>query len=804
MGVAFAGLGHDSFEAKRGNMFSVSRLYLVLLLVAGVVTGSAHAVYEKKDGFPWNLTYKGYHDKPIVDALGGGFFMNVGPTGIRAQITHEHPAYFTVRFVFDDSPAAGKIKPGDVIIGANRKVMQVPHKFGRRTVTGWEGPMESMAILIEEAQANGGKLELIVWPGGNKSEKKYIELQIEPAPRFSDTFPFNCERSDRMMKALCDFLVREHEREGGFGRLHTRSAAILALMASGDNRYSSLIREEMAGYHNKTYKSVNVGGFPCWSFGYDGIVMGEYYLLSKDKAILPAARSLSMAVAESQNPKNGGFTHRPYPVIANRVADGGPRGYGPMAAATGLVMMGQSLFKAGGLPYDEDCYERVHQGLMQSTNDKGAIGYGVKSWHHAVIELRGESKGKAHTGRGIGYPVPTGLEGIDEFEVVWPTAEDKRGGPTDWLRTKEVKKAAVYLIDKDKVLLVRDMSRPGPASPMPIGDQPVSHYVRTGTAALAHAIGNDDNPSYQHLANFYAKACANSPNALLDGHASTLMHSLWGSLGAARADARSFQKYMQGIKWWFIMAQTHDGGFVCMPGRDYASTDHVYGTRVLPSATAALILSVKEAKLQITGAQTAIADRQRPEQDEEQDRGDRSRQTTSVDLSMLEEGFTVTHCTAEAKQFVGSTPYARVLQSLDAKARGDGEAAREAAAFAEQVRRWLRVRTIQIIQNADDQPAQTLARSREHLQRMAGLSDANAILARAKLDYAGSDANTRTLSRYYEQLDKILAQEAERGPSASTNSDKSQLATLVKRYLQKPGLTPRQQAEATELLAQLE
>jgi len=50
------------------------------------------------------------------------------------------------------------------------------------------------------------------------------------------------------------------------------------------------------------------------------------------------------------------------------------------------------------------------------------------------------------------------------------------------------------------------------------------------------------------------------------------------------------------------MAQTHDGGFVVMPGRDYASTDHVYGTRNFPTACAALILSVKEKRLRITGA----------------------------------------------------------------------------------------------------------------------------------------------------------------------------------------------------------
>ena len=77
------------------------------------------------------------------------------------------------------------------------------------------------------------------------------------------------------------------------------------------------------------------------------------------------------------------------------------------------------------------------------------------------------------------------------------------------------------------------------------------------------------------------------------------------SLGAALASEKDYREYMEGIKWWFIMAQAHDGGFVVMPGRDYASTDHVYATRNLPSACAALILSVKKKHLLITGAARA-------------------------------------------------------------------------------------------------------------------------------------------------------------------------------------------------------
>ncbi len=104
------------------------------------------------------------------------------------------------------------------------------------------------------------------------------------------------------------------------------------------------------------------------------------------------------------------------------------------------------------------------------------------------------------------------------------------------------------------------------------------------------------------MAEFLATGAAKSHEELLSGHASTHIHVLWGSLGADLASEKEFRAYLDGIRWWMIMAQAHDGGYVVMPGRDYASTDHVYGTRNFPAACAALILSLKEKRLQITGA----------------------------------------------------------------------------------------------------------------------------------------------------------------------------------------------------------
>ena len=579
------------------------RLLPVLLGLWFSSQAPVSAVNEKGE-WPWELKLHGWHDREVAEELGAGWFLNVGPTGLRARITHEHPQYLTIKYVFKKSPAHGLVNINDIVVGANGKRLTVPHTFGRgsRGRGGWEGPLLDMSKLIEDSQGKDGKLELIVWPGGDKSKEKNVTLQIEPVGRFSPTWPFNCPRSDKLMLDLCDFLVDDYKRAGKFeSQVHTHSAAVLALMASGEKKYDRLVKDIMSEYRNKRYDPVNGNGFPAWGYGHDGIVMGEYYLLTKDRSLLPAIESLTQCYVEAQTPESGGYSHKPYPSIQRRIAEGGPKGYGAMALPGGLAMVAMSLFKEAGLDYGAPAYERLHQAYLRSAGPNGAIGYGFEAWDHAVIKLTGADAKKKGSPKGIGFLCPYDMRDIKEFEIEWPTKKDPRYKPTDWI-TKEAETNRIFDFGDAKRIVVRTMPEPEPKRPYKQDGQPCDHYARSGCGALAHSIGNAGNKSWNYFSDLLATGCAKSPNSLLDGHASTHMHVMWGSLGAAMADSKDFQEYMEGIKWWFIMAQAHDGGFVVMPGRDYASTDHVYATRVFPSACAALILSVKEKRLQITGA----------------------------------------------------------------------------------------------------------------------------------------------------------------------------------------------------------
>ncbi|MBT3199289.1 MAG: hypothetical protein HN350_05185 [Phycisphaerales bacterium] len=761
----------------------------ILFLMLSFTASPAWAVHEKADGFPWNVKLHGWHDRAIAEKLGTGWFMNVGPTGLRARITHEHPAYFTIKFVFDKSPAAGKITAGDIVIGANGKIMTTPHRFSRRSPT-WQGPMTGMAKLIEESQSKDGKLNLIVWPGGDKAKQKTVTLQLKPVGQFSPTYPFNCSRSDKLIKSLCDFLAREYKRDGKFlSRTHTHSTCVLALMASGDRRYAPIIKKCVSAYVSKRYSPDNGGGFPVWGWGYDGIVMGEYYLLTKDRSLIPAAASLAKAFELGQDYRSGGYSHKPFPFIQKRIASGGAKGYGAMSQPGGLAMIAMSLFEQAGLANSKRAHQRLHQSYLFSWSPGGEIGYGFKNWDYAIIDLKNPKTSAARSTQGIGYICSTGMKNIGEYSITWPDNNEKRTGLTNlntsWVKTESATNI-VYQRGGASRMVIRQMTRPEPKQPYPITGKPIGHYGRAGQGALAHHIGGASRKSWKYLGDHFANACASSPNDILRGHASTLMGTLWGSLGAARAEEKRFRAYMDGIKWWFIMAETHDGGFVVMPGHDYASTDHVYATRNLPSATAALILSVKNRRLRITGANSTG-----------------SAPATGINPidEIQSDDFKIVHCLREAKYVSGKGSITSVLNSLALMARRDNDRGKEAVIFAERLRKWLVKHNASLLEKSKTHPAKVLMESEIYLRRVRGLEESKALTARmSKLQI---NRDIRILVAAYKKFDALVKYERTRGASRSTEASKKRLAATLESYVLKKDLDKAVLDEAKQLLSQV-
>ena len=145
----------------------MKRTITALLIVATGLCGAFAAANPGIDQPKWDL-------KTTVgpDALTGGWFINLGRTGIRVRLLEERPTEFEVAYVFDKTPAARRIKIGDRIIGAGGRRFETPHKFGYGVGKfGYDGPMKDFSAALEAAQAGDGRLRLTILREGETLEE---------------------------------------------------------------------------------------------------------------------------------------------------------------------------------------------------------------------------------------------------------------------------------------------------------------------------------------------------------------------------------------------------------------------------------------------------------------------------------------------------------------------------------------------------------------------------------------------------------------------------------------------------------
>jgi hypothetical protein len=599
-----------------------TRIYLSLILLF-LIGQNAFAIMERGD-YPWNTKLRSFYDQEMTSKFAEiPWLLNLGPTGIRARIYKDKPKRLVVKYVFQDSksPAKGKVDIEDVIVGANGKKFKTSHRFGRNLPGGggWDGPMMELAGHLEDSQGKDGVLELMVWPKGEMQNATTVKIQLRPVGRFADTFPYNCPRSDKMLEELCDFMVMDYE-SGNWkgansfgGGPHGDAHQLLALMASGNSKYKRLIKKTMSRYHGKKYDAAN-GGFRMWRWGFDSILMGEYYMLTKDRKLVAPMKSLAEAMPWGSQNANGIYTHRSE--INLRVT--GRKPYASIAAISGLQMIGMSVFKAAGLSYDEPLHNSIHQHYLNSTSPSAVnIAYAFGSANrlndadiaprHAIIKLKDPKKGLS--GKGPGYICPTGMQDIGEYEIFWPTKADPRWKPTDWID----KESDTNILTEHKGDGIRRVDRSHPKyeqAPEPTKPYKTtgtgSHLAPVGMGAVAHMIGNADKPSWGYLGRHCANTCAIAPGNAFDGHAASNLHGFWSVVGAAHSDQpKKLRAYFDYMKTFLILSETHNGGLILQPwGRDRpgCNSDASYGPRILPTATGAILLALGKKHLQITGA----------------------------------------------------------------------------------------------------------------------------------------------------------------------------------------------------------
>ncbi|HEY3318995.1 MAG TPA: DUF6288 domain-containing protein [Planctomycetota bacterium] len=511
-------------------------LILTLLAVWLLVPSPVRAIKDKENQGRWTTpTANNTPDKEVP-----GFLVNLGPTGARAILTDKT---FVVKYIFKDSPAAGKLKLDDVITGVAGKPFSA-HTFGGGP-HGYEGPIMDFGNGIEAAEGKDGKLVLDVTRG---AENTKVTVDLEPIGTFSPTYPIQCKKSE-LLRARALKYFETHPESQGVWQSHAHMAVTLALLTSDDPKQLA-IGKKMA---QKWGTEQPGAGTWTWNLSHQLITVSEYYLMTKDTSVLPTIKTLVTALEHAQyqgkivcwGPKgdkalekedfakvdalqqlyDGGFGHGPY------IAEVGKNGYGPMQYTTCLAIIGWQLAARCGVEPGPERMKRSLEFNHRCTNAAGAVGYGGEFCLNAGIQ--DPEKYKKSTG----------------------------------------------------------------------GD----NYVgRVGCALIAHKLSPEFADSADYIKKFrgYLKHAFKS---LPDGHADSNLGIIWGMLGAgASEDEAAFRAMADYHKAWFNMMRCHDGSFVLLPGRDYADNGYYMASRYHPTGTMALIFGLGNPKLLIQGVQVGI------------------------------------------------------------------------------------------------------------------------------------------------------------------------------------------------------
>ena len=293
---------------------------------------------------------------------------NLGPTGMRGWI-YSTPAsnldsqqgrttaasrQILVTDIGPKTPADGVIQIDDVILGVGGKPFT-------------EDARKSLGRAITEAEktANQGRLKLTI---SRKGKSMDVQLQLKVMGNYSETAPYNCLKSKLILEDACKFLEKEPLRKDKWGNLNA-----LALLATGKPEYLPRVKDYARSI---APEDLHLKGCNSWIWGYDNLFLSEYYLLTKDQAVLPAIRQFTIALAKGQS-MYGTFGHGGAELTDDGKLHGSIPPYGPVNAAGLIANIGIVMGMKCGVkdPEIEPAIARACK-FFGYFVDKGAVPYG--------------------------------------------------------------------------------------------------------------------------------------------------------------------------------------------------------------------------------------------------------------------------------------------------------------------------------------------------------------------------------------------------------------------------------------------
>ena len=296
----------------------------------------------------------------------------LGPTGMFGA---NGKTDIKVTKVDKGSPADGKVKVGDVIIGVNGAKFQ-------------NNPRREIAAAIDksEGKAMRGRLTLEL-KGGKKAE-----LKLKVFGDFSRTAPANCAKTDALVTAVAEQLITDEKQLQG----DILAIGWMGLMATGEKKYLDFVKANLPKQkwakpdRARMLDIVNGGkdgGYVGWYWGYELIALSEYYLLTGDKSVLPGIEAYAIALSKGQDAA-GIWGHR----MTSPKRRGRLPGYAHINQPSLTCFMGLTLAQACGVK-DPDLQRAIEKcrGFYSTFVGKGTIPYGVSAAYSGAYNNNGMS-----------------------------------------------------------------------------------------------------------------------------------------------------------------------------------------------------------------------------------------------------------------------------------------------------------------------------------------------------------------------------------------------------------------------------
>jgi len=350
--------------------------FVMLLVIVAVLTGnSVYGVEKGKKKSSISNPPDFTKENPLKDDKDVQVWKNwaMGPTGARVWVWADRKTIWSdgatqLDVVRADAktPAAGKLQPGDVILGAGAGDKATPFAKNARS---------EVARAIEDAEKteNEGKLSLLVW---RKGDSITVDLTLPVMGAFSATSPVDCEKTRNVVDQIANRIVKGGLKETGIPDY----VNALGLLATGDEKYLPTVKKfahEIAPPDTK----LELGDIQCWMHAYKMIFLAEYYAATKDEYVLPALTEFATKMAMGRS-SVGTWGHRIGGVVRNPSSNGGvsyrvASGYGGMNAVGIPVTIGLVLAQKCGIRNKEiDDAVRVSANFLRYFTEKGCVPYG--------------------------------------------------------------------------------------------------------------------------------------------------------------------------------------------------------------------------------------------------------------------------------------------------------------------------------------------------------------------------------------------------------------------------------------------